>query len=72
MHMEEFAPEPDKLTQGKQRLISRYRRELPDKLAKISENWAQISNEGWREELARQIHTVCHHLAGTGKTFGYS
>ena len=72
MHMEEFAPEPDKLTQGKQRLISRYRRELPDKLAKIAENWAQISNEGWREELARQIHSVCHHLAGTGKTFGYS
>jgi len=72
MRMDEFVPEPDKLAQGKQRLIARYRRELPDKLANIAEIWAQISNEGWREELARQIHTGCHHLAGTGRTFGYS
>jgi diguanylate cyclase (GGDEF)-like protein len=70
--MEEFVPEADKLAQGKQRLISNYRRELPDKLANIAEKWAEISNEGWREELARHIHNVCHHLAGTGKTFGYS
>jgi diguanylate cyclase (GGDEF)-like protein len=70
--MEKFVPELDKLAQGKQRLISNYRRELPGKLANIAEKWAQISNEGWREELARQMHSVCHHLAGTGKTFGYS
>ncbi len=72
MRMEEFVPEPDHLAQGKQRLISNYRRELPDKLANIAEKWAEISNEGWREELARHIHNVCHHLAGTGTTFGYS
>lgn len=72
MRMEESVPEPDHLSQGKRRLISNYRRELPDKLANIAEKWAEISNGGWREELARHIHNVCHHLAGTGKTFGYS
>ena len=72
MRMEEIVPQPESLAQGKQRLISNYRRDLPDKLANIAEKWAGISNEGWQEELARQIHNVCHHLAGTGKTFGYS
>jgi len=70
--MEEFVPKRENLAQGKQRLRSSYRRKLPGKLAGISEKWAQISKEGWREELARPIHNVCHDLAGTGKTFGFS
>lgn len=64
--------EQHKLAQGLQDLKADYRDKLPDILANITEKWAEIGIDGWREELARSIHNVCHHLAGTGKTFGYS
>jgi diguanylate cyclase (GGDEF)-like protein len=70
--MDQFQTEPNALAEGKQRLRSEYQRNLPDKLADLTEKWAQIRVDGWREELARTIHNVCHHLAGTGKTFGYT
>lgn len=70
--MEDFVSESNKLVQGLEDLKADYRDKLPGKLAIIAEKWAEISIEGWREELARPIHNVCHHLTGSGKTFGYS
>ncbi len=70
--MDDFVTKPGDLVQGKQRLKAEYRRNLPDRLTDITEKWAEISVSGWREELARSIHSICHHLAGTGKTFGFS
>lgn len=70
--MEDFVNESNKLVQGLEDLKADYRDKLPGKLAIIAEKWAEISIEGWREELARPIHNVCHHLTGSGKTFGYS
>ena len=61
-----------KLIQGLDNLKADYRYKLPDKLATLTEKWTEIRINGWREELARTIHNVCHHLAGTGHTFGYS
>jgi len=61
-----------KLSQGLLELKADYRDELPDKLADIAEKWSQISTDGWQEELARPLYNACHHLAGTGETFGYS
>ncbi len=70
--MKDFVNEAGTLVQGLRELKADYRDKLPDKLAAIKEQWANISDDGWREELARPIHTFCHHLAGTGKTFGYA
>lgn len=58
--------------QGLQDLKADYRAKLPDKLATVTEKWAQITTGGWQEDLARSIHNLCHHLAGTGATFNYS
>lgn len=64
--------ESKKLAQGLEDLKESYRDVLPKKLLVITEKWAEISRGSWHEELARPIHNVCHHLAGTGRTFGYS
>jgi hypothetical protein len=61
-----------KLTQGLDNLKADYRDKLPDKLATLTEKWTEIRIHGWLEEWARTIHNICHHLAGTGHTFGFS
>jgi len=70
--MKDIVNESNQFVQGLEALKAEYRVNLPDKLVSIQEKWAEISIGGWREELARPIHNVCHHLAGTGETFGLS
>jgi diguanylate cyclase (GGDEF)-like protein len=72
MLMEDFVSKSSELVQGLEALKADYRDKLPHKLVKIKDTWEEISSEGWREELARSLRDDCHHLAGTGTTFGHS
>jgi diguanylate cyclase (GGDEF)-like protein len=61
----------NEVSQELQKLKEGYRRRLPEEMASISEDWHQLISNGWREDIARRVHGACHHLAGTGKTFGF-
>lgn len=67
-----MANKANEVARGLDKLKADYRYKLPGRLAEIASLWADIQSAGWQGAVARQIHTACHHLAGTGQIFGYA
>lgn len=63
---------PNSLESRIQELHSDYTNQLPGKISRIQIAWNNICEQGWSEEHTSTISTICHGLAGSAKTFGFS
>ncbi|MEO7908241.1 MAG: SpoIIE family protein phosphatase [Roseiflexaceae bacterium] len=45
--------------------------ELPNKISRAQEIWAQLSGDGWDDDGWQTLHRLVHGLAGSGTTYGF-
>jgi len=54
-----------------QALREAYAEQLPDKLAEVVQQWAEMQTRPWNPEQAVVLHRRLHTLAGSAPTFGF-
>lgn len=54
------------------KLRDQYAAKLPDQLTDIHKYWQQLINNPGDQETIRQLLEICHGLAGTGASFGFT
>ena len=48
-----------------------YIAELPPKILRARELWAQLSDDGWNTDAWNNLHRLIHSLAGSGAIYGF-
>ncbi|MEP7187828.1 MAG: response regulator, partial [Roseiflexaceae bacterium] len=48
-----------------------YVAELPSKIARAREIWAQLADDGWDDDAWQALHRLIHGLAGSGAIYGF-
>ena len=62
-----WAPNPEM-----EALLESYAAALPAKVREIARAWRTVEDAKGKAELAQEVHSLVHRLAGTAATYGYS
>ncbi len=65
-------PDGDDVQARLQALREAYAEQLPETLAEVARQWAEMQRRPWRHERADSLSRRLHTLAGSAPTFGFA